>query len=628
MTAIGLLVMLSIGCVTMLSVSCSTGPSVEATTLSIRLFTMKVNDAGLVSSEYERDNLIAFCNEYGINRVLIQVDIARIGDAIPSVRHGDKLASFVHAAASHGITVEALQTNIDTTISNNPDRLLAALSAITSFNQTLPSNARFVGVHYDLKPHLLDSWQNSKRPEAMTRYLDFLQTVRTRLAQHRSALRVSATVPFWYDSRIDDEDSCLVDFYGSTKNFHEHIQDLTDYAVITCHRQQAGNPTRFEDLIETELDYAHWIGSSVGIGIETARQTQSPEVSFYGRPAWEFWQQQREAIKALDNRQGFTGVVMNDYKSFKHLVAQQPVATNDKPETSRQMFGMWLWHEKWVRAAEAQDQVLAFCEEHGINLLHVQFHIDPGSVKRGRPELRYPEMLRRFVDRASSLGIKIEALDGAPEMALAENRASVLAVVNTIIAFNKTLPHMVSLSGIHFDIEPYLLPQWKTPGRHEVMYQNLQLLEAVALKLKLDAPQMTLSTSIPFWYDEKTAAQDSCIIEYDGQRKNFHEHIQDLTDYIVIMSYRRNALGDDSIVRHIEVERAYAEWIGKEVCAGMETLEIKDRPEVSFHGLPAAEFWFQKQKLDHALSNQGGYGGTVVHSYETFKPYLDRQKAN
>ena len=154
------------------------------------------------------------------------------------------------------------------------------------------------------------------------------------------------------------------------------------------------------------------------------------------------------------------------------------------------------------------------------------------------------------------------------------------------------------------------------------MYRNTHM--SVALTFR--RPQrMALAASIPFWYDQKTGNDDSCVLAYGGQRKNFHEHIQDLTDYVAIMSYRRHATGDDSIGHHIEVERAYAEWIGRRVCAGLETLEIKDRPEVSFHGLPPSEFWFQKEKIDQALGDRGGFGGVIVHSYETFRPYLSTQ---
>ena len=43
------------------------------------------------------------------------------------------------------------------------------------------------------------------------------------------------------------------------------------------------------------------------------------------------------------------------------------------------------------------------------------------------------------------------------------------------------------------------------------------------------------------------------------------------------------------------------------------------------HGLPPSEFWFQKEKIDQALGDRGGFGGVIVHSYETFRPYLSTQ---
>jgi hypothetical protein len=361
----------------------------------------------------------------------------------------------------------------------------------------------------------------------------------------------------------------------------------------------------------------------VSVALDTVNRAGGDGSSFYGRPAWEFWLQKRQAEQAMEGRDGFLGVVVDRYDSLSRILAPMAGQGQLVKETSSTTFGMWLWHEKWTRSETAQDRVLAFCEQYGITLLPVQFHLKHGSSGRGRPKLRYAKMLRRLVIKAGEKGIRVEALDGAPQMALAENRPSVLAILDVILAFNKSLAPHATLSGIHLDIEPYLLPGWKTEQRQEIMRQNLELFEAVALKLRLDGPGLTFSASVPFWYDEKTAADDSCLVEFDGQTKNFHEHIQDLTDYIALMSYRRVALGRDSIAEKIEAERAYAEWIGKYVCAGMETLKVEGEPEVSFHGLAPSEFWFQKQKLDQVLGSRGGFGGVIVHSYGTFAPYLE-----
>ncbi len=621
---VGAMVMLTTACLTTLSLSCADQQNARAA-IEQRFSALTVLDPNMIIGEHQRSSLIDFCQQYNINRLLVRVESASSDQQghQPTIDHAQDLAKLIAQARKKRIAVEALIGSPGMALEENREQTLTLLEGIVVFNRTLPTDGRLLGVHLDISPHLLPSWdQPSRRREIMRQYVEMLEIFRTHLKQNSPRLTLAATMPSWYDEKVAHEDNCTVDYFGQHRNLHKYIQDLTDYVVVLCDRPREGDTLGITDRVASELSYAQWIGKSLWVGFKTQKNPRYPRTTFYGRPAREFWLQRKQVELTLKHETSFGGAVVSDYSSFRQLLAQQNNPAQQKSILATRVFGMWVWRDKWFRTEQAQDEVLAFCEAYGIDMLPVQVPIDRSSIKRGRPQLLYADQLRRFIQKANSKGIQIEMLDGAPEMALAQNRQVTLAVLDAIFAFNKTLPANTRIAGIHYDIEPYLLPQWDTPQRREIMRQNLDLYEAVALKIKLDAPWMTLSASIPFWYDQKIAPDDNCTLEYNGQSKNFHEHIQDMTDYVAIMSYRRQALGDDSIAQHIEVERAYAEWVGKYVCAGLETLKIPGRPEVSFHGLPPSEFWFQKQKLEQALSKRGGFGGVIVHSYETFAPYL------
>jgi len=627
---VGIMVMVSIGCLTMTSLSCATDPAIEAPAAPPRFFAMRVEDPHGFSTETQQRLLIDFCLEYGINRLLVRIEQAAPSpknNHPPRLLDADPMSRLIALAAGHGIEVEAMAQPASPNTQAPFAEAMALLGAILDFNHTLPPGARLTGIHYDLSGDPLAQLSDRQRQAAMQRRLEFIERARAKIRQENPPVRLSATIPSWYDNLVDGEAPFLVDYYGSYKNFHEHLQDLTDDLVVMCPRRTGKDDDLVSEPAKAELGYAQWVGRSVGVGIDTARQLEKPGATYYGRPAWEFWLHKHQAQQALASHPAFGGVVVNNYTTFSQMLSVQSRLTQSEPAAHQStIFGMWVWRQKWILSEEAQDKVLAFCETYHINLLPVQIHFDPKSIRDKRPRLKNEQMLRKFIEKANQKGVRIEALDGAPEMGLAKNRHRVLAMLDAITAFNKTLAPHASFSGLHYDIEPYLLPEWKTPKREQVMREYLELLEAAALKLKLDAPGMLLSASIPFWYDLKTSAEDHCILEYNGQKKNFHEHIQDLTDYVAIMSYRNRAMGDDSITYHVEVERAYAEWIGKYICAGMETIEIKDRPEITFYSLPPSEFWFQKHKLDQVLGRRGGFGGILVHSYESFAPYLQRDK--
>lgn len=628
--------MCGVGCLTMLSLSCAVEQVGDRSVVSQRFFGVRVLDVRWFSSETERDRLLQFCMEYGIDRLVVRVDLiaqaSRDGhdaqtdsDQQPTLQYADELSKLIDQAHGHGVRVEALCDAAGMGLGDTADvGGIDLVGAVIAFNRSHGPDTQFEGIHYDITPYELRYLEKHQRVAKMHRFLEHLESIKTQLmGQSQGGGTLSVGIPHWYDEYIDGDPIGGVSYYGLDKNFHEHIQDIADYVVVMCPRQSDQENGSLGGQISSELANGAWLKRRVSVGIQTA---VDPTVNktFYGRPTWEFWKRKQDAELLLSSHEEFGGVMVDSYGAMSQLLARSPNTAEAKPALNHQTFGMWVWHEKWVKSEEAQDRLLDFCEQHGINLLPVQIHVEPGSVKRGQPKLKYPKQLHRLIGEAMRRGIKVEALDGSSEMGLEENRSSVLAILDMLLAYNKTLGAYGGFSGIHYDIEPYLLPDWKTPKRQAIMKQYLELMEAARLKIRLDAPHMALSASIPFWYDNKVSAEDSCVLEYNGQVKNFHEHIQDLTDYVAIMSYRRNALGDDSIKETIEVERAYAEWIGRYVCAGMETMPIPQHPQVSFHGLPPSEFWFQKQKLDQALDGQGGFGGVLVHSYETFMPYLSK----
>jgi hypothetical protein len=290
----------------------------------------------------------------------------------------------------------------------------------------------------------------------------------------------------------------------------------------------------------------------------------------------------------------------------------------------RGVSGLWVWKKESVGTAEARRELVAFAAKHGFNRLFVQVRFEAGSVAAGKPVVADAEGWKDLVVTAKEKGIAIEVLDGDPEMARGVNHEKLLAKVGALIALDKGLPAGAKLAGVHLDIEPYTSKEWKEGDRQAVMKEFLEVFWAIKKKLGAEAGHMTLGADIPFWYDNKTAEGDSCVLEYRGKKANFQEHIQDVTDYVGVMSYRRKATGSNSVAAVVENEVAYAGKIGKTVCASLETGPLKETPTITFYGLPAEEFWAQKKLVEETLGKNAGFGGVLVHSYENLKAYLGK----
>lgn len=272
---------------------------------------------------------------------------------------------------------------------------------------------------------------------------------------------------------------------------------------------------------------------------------------------------------------------------------------------------------QFVATDKAQDDLFDFCKKYGFNRILLQIHLDP--------QLKFiqPEQWKRFLKQARLRGIAVEALDGAPDMARKANWDNTLKILEAVLEFNEAQPQDERFVGIHYDIEPYVSPTWKKGDqvtRHEMMMEYLEFLAKARQRLAAVTPHMVMAADIPMWYDRKPA---EFSIDFGGQTKNFHQHIQDLTDYIGIMSYRRKADGNNGVIAAVSDEMAYAEKIGKVVCPALETIKLKDEPTITFYGLPAERFWETKKAVESELSARPGFGGMLIHSYRGMRELLE-----
>jgi hypothetical protein len=299
------------------------------------------------------------------------------------------------------------------------------------------------------------------------------------------------------------------------------------------------------------------------------------------------------------------------------------------PRPQPRIEGLWVWKAQYITDPDERQKLLAFCHRQGFNRLLVQIPWKPGTSQvvhsphskrdasadaAARPEIACPAELAQLIADAARQHVTVEALDGTPYMGDKANWPATLATVDAILSFNATLPAAARFAGIHWDIEPYVRGDWKVQATREpIETEYLQMLTDA--KRKLAGSGLTLSVDIPMWYDNKTAPDDSCVVTFGGQTKNLHQHIQDITDYVGIMSYRQKALGPNSASEQVANELAYAERIGKWVCPAFETVPLADTPQITFFGKSAEMLQGQRHALESALGDRPGFGGMFVHCY-------------
>lgn len=279
--------------------------------------------------------------------------------------------------------------------------------------------------------------------------------------------------------------------------------------------------------------------------------------------------------------------------------------------------GLWVWRSDAVEDQAKARELVDFCKTQGIDTILMQVHLAPKSSPLA---LGHLDGYRHLLKIAGEAGIKVEALDGASDMALAEGRADTFERLEAVQAFQATQPEKERFSAIHYDIEPYTLPRWRESLAESRVIAR-EMLETFAMlrdRVKAEDPNLPIKFDIPAWYD----AKPGLAVDFAGSTKLLNEHIQDIADEVVLMSYRRTATGKNSVEELGRRELAYAAKTGKKLSLALETIELKEDQEISFFGLPAENFTKVVHELFDTLDAKPGFGGLYLHQYDRLKVYL------
>ncbi|GED68294.1 hypothetical protein BRE01_19960 [Brevibacillus reuszeri] len=264
----------------------------------------------------------------------------------------------------------------------------------------------------------------------------------------------------------------------------------------------------------------------------------------------------------------------------------------------------WIWNAKLI--SSQTEEIVAFARDNQINLIYL--HIEPTGVS--------PQAYRAFIKQARDANIKVEALGGDPNWAYTANRQSISDLISWVKAYNQTAKAEERFSGIHVDIEPYLLPEWKK-DQAKIVNQWLKNVDYLIAETKKDT-KLQVSADLPFWIDTVNVPDDT--------EKVSNWMLQRL-DSITLMAYRNHAKGHNGIVDIVEKTVAAANSENKAtVIVGVNILESSEGSNVSFHEEGTHEMKQQLVILQEELAGNPAFAGSAIHDYESWKHATQREE--
>ena len=227
---------------------------------------------------------------------------------------------------------------------------------------------------------------------------------------------------------------------------------------------------------------------------------------------------------------------------------------------------VWIWDATKMLVANPEEQrrFLAFCANpHGearpIKTLFLyagwKNYLKENSSK-----------LREFLRTVHEHDIKVHYLDGTPKWA-DKHRHLALRKISRLRNFNRGGNRSEQFDGIHFDVEPYLLKNWRDPRIVQAYREHL--VECVQAAHKTNLP---LGLALPNFYDSR----DDDLLEFTIKT----------VDYIALMNYKDNAV---MMIANARQEVETATKLGKPIWLGVETQAPTTR-----YGVTPRETFFEE----------------------------------
>jgi hypothetical protein len=267
--------------------------------------------------------------------------------------------------------------------------------------------------------------------------------------------------------------------------------------------------------------------------------------------------------------------------------------TNKAYAEDKRIVATWLWNTYSIW--KEKDKTLDFLGRNGVNLLYLQIDEEiPAGV------------YSTFISEATSRGIVVHALGGDPNWVLPEQKGKLYQFIDWVNTYNNSVKPVERFNGIHLDVEPYVLPQWRSDP-DKTMGLWMDLVSGFVQQVKADT-HLTTGADLPVWLD-KVSLNDG----YGGKTTLSDWMIHKL-DQVALMAYIDNANG---IIKAVSNEMDEAEKAGTPVIIGVDTFNNNEENS-SFYAKGSSQMQSELNTVVQALSSKSVFTGYAVHEYQSW----------
>lgn len=291
------------------------------------------------------------------------------------------------------------------------------------------------------------------------------------------------------------------------------------------------------------------------------------------------------------------------------------------PKTEDPENGSWLWTPILQITPTYRENILNSLKKNGVKnvYLSIDSYLDIYAMEEGEEKenklKEFNDIVSSFVTSAKEKGMTVDLEAGWRNWAEMGNSYKAFVTLNYAVDFNKN--HDNKVRGFQYDIEPYLLDEYKTEKK-KVLGNFVNLVdEAVA---KLDGSDLTLSVVIPEFYDG--TLNETPKIYYAGKNLYTVEQLLRILDKreeskLIVMSYRNFSRGSDGSIDISKEEINTGNKYNTKIIIAQETGDVKP-PYVTFYNTKKSYYNKQLGYVVGAFKNDQSFGGIANHYVNAF----------
>lgn len=335
-------------------------------------------------------------------------------------------------------------------------------------------------------------------------------------------------------------------------------------------------------------------------------------------------------LSAIETNLEFKDIAFAPVKSSKSYLFQNQIAAVAKAIrlfTIKSLIGkengMWIWTPIAGQSGEYMDSIIAGAKNNGVNVIYLSIdsYLDifvmPKSEERERQKAAFEQKIEDFISKAEAQNIEVDAEAGWRNWAQKNNTYKAFAVANFVKNFNES--HEYKFRGFQYDVEPYLLPEYKKDPV-PVLKDFLTLVEETGQFF--EGSDLKFSVVIPDFYDSKDEMTPEFV--YNDKKDSVFGHLLRILDEqpnnsIIVMSYRAFAQGFDGSIEisSNEMQTAKKSSYRTKIIIAQETGDVEPN-YITFHRTSKNYLFREIGKIDTAFGSHPNYGGIAIHYANTF----------